>query len=191
MRTFLTILSFVGFLLAKGQETKEEFLNKITPSVIDTSIDNYFLFSQTETLDYNRKLDPDIKRELLKVLSEATATDILNNLHSDTVPMLWNQNLLLNASLVNAGKADTLSGNIVFNYTGLNKRQQKKLNKDLNAKRSRVYYFSRPIFDRTKQFALIQMRYACGTACGNGCLYIFKSDHGRWIKLYQMNCWIV
>lgn len=190
MRVFLTILFFALYFLAKGQLSKEEFLNKIRPLIIDTAINHYYLFKQTETLYYNRQLGTDIKQELLKLFPEDAANDIITSISSDTVETWWDENLLLDATLVNAKQADTLIGSIVFNYTGLNKKQQKKLRKDLISKRERVYYFSRPIFDRSREFALVQMRYACGTACGNGCLYLFKLYNGRWIKINEMSCWI-
>ena len=144
MRVFLTILFFAWSFLAKGQLSKEDFLNKIRPIIIDTAINHYYLFKQTETLYYNRQLGTNLKQQLLRLLPEDAAIDIITSISSDTVQTWWDENLLLNATLVNAKQADTLIGSIVFNYTGLNKKQQKKLRKDLMSKRERVYYFSRP-----------------------------------------------
>jgi hypothetical protein len=60
-----------------------------------------------------------------------------------------------------------------------------KYDQSFSAEDKAYYTFSKPIFSKNRDFALISLN-----GSGTGCIYIFKLVDGKWIKKFVYKCWV-
>jgi hypothetical protein len=60
-----------------------------------------------------------------------------------------------------------------------------KYEQSFSAEDKAYYTFSKPVFSKNHEFALISLN-----GSDTGCIYIFKLVNGKWIKKFVYRCWV-
>ena len=196
MRYALT-LALVTFFLQSSAQTvdNESFVNEIYTSFVDSTFPHYKLSGEAFKISGNA-LDA-----LWHRVPDSSAKEMLKNYYADTIDKTWDQKKLVIAELVNKDSIGIITGAAITTYS-LNswskKRKERERQKQLTQlylKREkmpeynkRVYFFSRPVFDNKKEYAVIHLGYSCGFTCGTGCDYIFKLTNGKWKLIGMGQC---
>lgn len=198
--TKLLLLALMCCFNCSGQtETKEDFLNKIFSTVY--SKPKYCLFYRTVSV---KSIDTfelhTMKEELKEKLQPNLLSELYTNAKIGSVDTLWDFSKLFNAKTFNNDSANLFSlfesVTIVKNGWSESKilRQEKKQSKRRDKKIAEIggglYYFSCPVFDNLRQYAIISMSYYCGNTCGSHCFYLFQKINGKWEKITSTNCWV-
>lgn len=154
---FLNIQGFTQTI-----KTKENFINSINNTFVDSSEMPYYLWNECTWLD--RKMD--FKYEDIHLhISKTDLNKLIKKAAVDTLEKKWNCINLINAKCINRDSAKII--------------EMKK----------KVYYFSRPIFDDNYNYAIITMSYYCGHLCGYNCTFLLKKTNKIWSKIAETGCW--
>ena len=176
---------------------KEDFVNQIYKVSVDTSFPYYQLSNEAYRLNRNAL---DLSRHLIP---DSILKEIIYNYSLDTLQQFWDIEELVKAKGVDKDSIGIITGSTTRIYS-LNswskKRKLKEERKQIqqqNEQREkmtlydkRVYFFSRPVFDKAKRYAIITMSYGCGLTCGYGCSYIFKIVDNKWKMVSTAQCWV-
>lgn len=181
-------LVIIGFVLTVplfsfSQTPIENFVNEASKTFVDTSEEYFLLYDEASVIVIDRTNQKVIKG-LCQSISEEVLEQLLRNATSDTSLLLWKENSILGSRLISS-KPELPKPTIQFQYSDTTQNVGVK-KPDYELKRR--YEFSRPIFDNNNQYALISMKYFCGTECGSGCIYLFEID-GPWKQIGKVSCW--
>lgn len=181
-------------------ETKEDFVNQIFPTVY-AEHKFYYLFDRAVNINFN---DTDelhsLRNGLKEKIQSNTIAELYKNAKRINTDTIWNFSKL---SVAKPFNNDSIKITSLFNYIVIVKkewsesriaRQERKQLKRQKSEIKRVggalFYFSYPVFDDFRQYALISLSNHCGSLCGSGCLYLFKKIAGKWEKIGETHCWI-
>ncbi len=148
-------------------ETKEDFLNEVDMAIVQFKSENeqmYFLSKEAGTVfagtfSWCRHLV-----EFKRVVDSSTINEMVSQANIDTEEVEWNFN--------NLARATPFYGQI------------KKITERDTIWESH-YYFSRPIFDRSKNYVMISVGHWCGLLCGYQEVLLFKKMNKHWIKISE------
>ena len=195
MRHYITIL-FLIFSTTSNAQTwdKENFVNQVYLKLVDTSYPYYLLSEQAYKLN---RSDLIFKNNI----PDSVKSEIEQNYLLDTTKYNWNYDKLSKAKKVNQDSIGIISGSTlrIFSLNSWSKRKRKKEEAKQLEFRSkqrekmkpydkRVYFFSNPVFDKNKRFAIIKMSYGCGFTCGYGCTYLFELIDNKWTLILTGTC---
>ena len=203
MKKLLYLLPLLFALHCTGQ-TKEQFLNAVTPLFVDSAQHYFYIDENAYTIDWKwESMDlKAMRKELSPLINDSTITQLYYTSLTDTIPKTWDCISVTHARCVNP---DTLRYLAFFIYD-INPRWSKKKQKKEERKQCEaqerayaakpkeemnMYAFSRPAFDNTKQFAIMRITFQEKIIGGNGSsqIYLFKRINGKWTKLTLFACW--
>ena len=187
----LAILLLLGYIPCLAQNSLEIALldsfasetvlfihKKPVPSYLDLSQIKDYQFSIN--IIQNVKLDTSLIREL-----------ILNSTPADT--SRWRDDELSNKIFVSSFNEfiDKKSALKKFHFN--DKKKEKKYKKYIrmfnaaDEQDKTICFMSRPVYDKTRQFAIITQYSRCGgNLCGDGCALLYHLENNTWRKV----CWV-
>lgn len=158
-------LLFTSFSSYAQSITKEDFLNDVYTTFIDSTQKTYFLSRGAEPFmtlrDDNFKL---LKRKFAGNIDSMVLERMVTKMLADTTEQRWNCPILHNA--VCDFEAEFNNRNKIITY----------------------YRMSFPVFDDNYQYAIMQEMTICGPQCGNVCIFLFKKIDAHWIALTSADC---
>lgn len=172
----------------------EEFLNAVIPKFIDSTFDHYYLVAGTDScrfLKYN--YDEWIKYHLKEPLSFNTLNELSEKVYLSRYPYFWKQPHLQKAILITRKQADSITSGQIGYPRNASKRFVRKWRrhlKHLPAWQRYVFSFSLPQFTDDGQYAVIDLNFICGVACGEGFTCIYRlTTTGEWKLVGQYTNW--
>ena len=179
--------------------SNEQFVNAIFHTVVDSSFTAYYLFEQADTC---RFLKYNYDEWSVYILKEPVSIVILNELagkvFASKEPYRWKRDRLSAAICIDRKKADSVinfSADILADHT-LTRRQLDKAMKQRTQQWERlptqekiVFSFSRPQFTDDGQYAVIDLNFVCGAACGNGFTCLFRLTSTGWKLIAKYSNW--
>lgn len=154
--------------IAQTPELKEQFINSVYQTFVDSSFTQYYLTDDCSRLWLS---SPKIKDDFAPFCPDSIFQKIFLKSETDTLTETWQCHNLKNSKCISLD----LKYSFVRNKT---LPQEKK-----------VYTFSKPIFSDNYEYAVIEMSYFCGPKCAYGCTFLFKKINSRWQKVAETNCW--
>jgi hypothetical protein len=197
----LLMLILICQLNCFGQiETKEDFINQIFPTVY-AAHKFYYLFDKAMSISFKDTNELYLLRNVLnEKIDSNTINELYKNAKRDNTDTFWNFSKLSIARPFNNDsiKITTLFKHIVivkreWNESRIARQERKQLKRQeskIKKAGGSLFYFSSPVFDDLRQYALISLSHYCGSLCGGGCLYLFKKINGKWEKIGETHCWI-
>jgi hypothetical protein len=178
MRTWILSLPLAMFtvITVYPQETSaqdrspsnEEFVNAVCRTVVDSSFTTYYLIQQSDTCRFVKFNYEDWAQSTLK---EPVSIVILNELAEKVYlskgRYFWRKEQLKNAICISNKQADSV----------------------LYYKKGTVFSFSQPQFTEDGQYAVIDLNFVCGTACGEGFTCVFRLTHTGWKLIAKYTNW--
>ena len=200
----LTFIILIGLTLSCSGQTKESFLNQVFKSYVDTQFTKYYLHSDCQKIIINEFNKTTIVNDLCKHVDKNIVNELVDKSSSDTLKLNWECKKLKLAECRKTSSDILWIGDVITIDRSKSEAQQKKDieeqekqnrkekekydNKPLQERE--IYYFSRPIFDNTRQYAIICMGVTCGSLCGHRCIYLFKNVNGKWTKIAETDCYL-
>jgi hypothetical protein len=108
---------------------------------------------------------------------------------------LWKDNEVPFALLVNSRDESVSKNYAIQKFSVTDKKQIRFYNKQINQFNStevydrNINYFSRPIFDNTKQFAVVQMDNGHGGLGGGGEIILYRLKGDKWNEVGVILNW--
>ncbi|HEX8548506.1 MAG TPA: hypothetical protein VF691_16205 [Cytophagaceae bacterium] len=200
--TYLCTFLLTFSCIAQTKETKEDFINAIHKTFVDSSFNNYLLFEESSAIPLDRNGIARLHKELSQYIPDSTLQHLIDKAFSDTLAQKWDCTLINSARCISSDSTHhLLSGvfGVKINPKWSKRRNRRESAKQLKIQREefygrtaqerQVYYFSRPIFDNTNEYAIISMSYVCGNLCAYGCTFLFQKIKGEWRKVAKARCW--
>ena len=197
----LTLTSLISLAASSQQSptgaalpTPEEFLDSVVATVVPGSFEHYYLVAGTDSC---RFLKYSYDEWFKYALKEPLAFNILNELsekvYLSRYPYFWKQPHLQKAILITRKQADSITSSQIGYPRNASKRFIRKWRrhlKHLPAWQHYVYSFSLPQFTDDGQFAVIDLNFICGVACGEGFTCIYRlTTTGKWILVGRYTNW--
>jgi len=163
--------------------TKEEFVNAVFRTVVDSSYSSYYLIQQSDTCRFVKFNYEDWAQYTLK---EPVSIVILNELaekvYHSKGRYFWRKDQLQKAICISNKEADSVIfyGNSISKDRPLTKQQLEK---------TIVFSFSQPQFTDDGQYAVIDLNFVCGRACGQGFTCLFRLTATGWKLIAKYNNW--
>ena len=176
MRTkilFLVLITIRGIAAcpqtaAGAPHSNEAFVNAVFRTVVDSSFTNYYLIQQSDTCRFVKFNYEDWAQSTLK---EPVSIVILNELAEKVYlskgRYFWRKEQLHHAICISNKQADSV----------------------LYHKKGTVFSFSQPQFTDDGQYAVIDLNFTCGIACGEGFTCLFRLTSAGWKLIAQYNNW--
>jgi len=195
MRHYTTIL-FLFFSTAAFTQSvdKEIFINQVYQKLVDSSYPYYLLSEKAYKINYS-ELSFGIK------LPDSIIRQMEQNYLLDTTEQVWNYLHLDKAKKIEADSIGVITGSTlrIYSMNSWSKRRKKreeikqldassKIREKMPIYDKKVYFFSNPVFDNTKTFAIIQMGYSCGFNCSYHCTYRFELIDNKWTLVSTGTC---
>lgn len=208
-----------AFAQASPDSLISSLVNAVYLERVNPAAKFYYLYKKGENLDLN-KIDivPSDFLNEKELLKDVPVNELLVATKQDTTSIDWSNYNLVSAKCVlkppvrysysvkitkivpfnapdsmvqrlrNEGIIPVRLKSSISNkqYDKLTKKALERYEKDTPIENKNFYFFSKPVFSKNRQYALIALN-----GSGRGCLYIFKLSEGKWIKVYQFNCWVV
>jgi hypothetical protein len=163
--------------------TKEEFVNAVFRTVVDSSYSSYYLIRQSDTCRFVKFNYEDWAQYTLK---EPVSIVILNELaekvYHSKGPYFWRKDELQKAICISNKEADS----ILFQGSQVQKDRPPAKNQLENAT---VFSFSQPQFTDDGRYAVIDLNFVCGRACGKGFTCLFRLTATGWKLIAKYNNW--
>lgn len=190
-------------ILTVNAQDKEAFVNEVFRNFVASSFSYYYLDSSADNINFYRiHYREQIKKSILRIVPEEYLNDIFMKMEMDTNLLYWDYNLLKNArKALNEDDILQLFTTVRYskNYRSKRKREkiavkqieyQRKVHNAKPIQERQIYHFSRPIFSKDDQYAIINFSVVCGSTCGGGCLYVFKKISGKWLFVEKFLCFV-
>lgn len=175
VRTLPAMLLLILFLLSlksNGQSNKIDyaFLNEAIKQIDSSKL----LLSQSTYIPYLDKSHIKLYFKSLKgKISYAQFAEIVENYK-------WTAN-------------DTFQQGYLKNITLLSDKQLSSIqekNRQTSYNRTFYYHVSIPVFDKKKNYAVVDFAKGVASLEMQGCYYLFKRTNGNWKLIARFNCWI-
>jgi hypothetical protein len=148
--------------------SKEEFVNTIFHTVVDSSFSTYYLIQQSDTCRFVKFNYEDWTQYTLK---EPVSIVILNELAEKVYlskgPYFWRKEQLQKAICISNKQADSV----------------------LFYGKATVFSFSQPQFTDDGQYAVIDLNFVCGRTCGQGLTCLFRLTPAGWKRIAKYTNW--
>jgi hypothetical protein len=210
-RLFLLLLSLFTVISARSQEmmlrdtvpahpitipSPEEFVNAVFYTVVDSSFSHYYLVAGTDSC---RFVKYDYDEWMKYTLKEPVPFIVLNELsekayHSRS-PYFWKQDSLKKAVCITRKQGDSIIFPGFYKrspYDHPTKKQLRKIGAKMDnrpAEDSYVYSFSLPQFTDDGQYAIVDLNFICGVACGEGFTCLFRRIPTGWKLIGKYTNW--
>jgi hypothetical protein len=164
--------------------SREEFVDSIFHTVVDSNFSKYYLSEQAAPCSFVKfNYDEWVKY----ALRETVTMDIMNELaersYYDRKSLLWRPERLPGAVCINEKKIDS----ILDPALGIRGEGKKAIHQrfvkwsQLPPEQRTVFYFSRPLFTKDGQYAIIDLDYRCDAQqCGARSTCLFRSEGTGW-----------
>lgn len=154
----------------------EQFVNAVFPTVVDSSLDHYFLVEGADTCRFvTYDYDEWAAHHLLEPVPIGVLNDLARKVYLSRVRYRWKQDSLEKAVCITHRQADSI---LYQNPPGGD-----------GTSRHLVFSFSLPQFTDDGKFAVIDLNMVCGGRCGLGATYIFKSTGAGWKMIGVYRNW--
>lgn len=195
-KLFLTLILIASTFISSGQTipafnslletaTKSSglFISAFPVKKINLNLSDTFLYREYLKYEYNYNIDSALLNELIN-----------NTKNPDTTK--WTDSDLKNFVLVETSDDYINPKNIIKKFSLSDKAQIKKLKRqiaDFNNSHSlnrNIYYFSRPVFDKTKTYAIISHGNGNKGLMGRDYISLFHFDGNTWTNIGVVTRWI-
>ncbi len=176
--------------------TKENFVNEMYHTIVDSSFRYYYLHANAPAIYWHYE-----KNELMAKLAvydsakNPAKSELLESLalYDSTIKQISGSIL---EELYDKANADTITEH--WDYTQLNKAR--KISLDIKNKmklrdkhllleeEKNIFFFSKPIFNKSKEYAIISMERYCGNICAYRCIYLLRKITGKWKDVAHFEC---
>jgi hypothetical protein len=169
--------------------SKEEFINAIFHTVVDSSFPKYYLSGQAYPCSFVKyDYDEWMQYALLETVPIELLNGLAKNSYYDRKPACWEQEKLTGARCISEEKADTLLNPAMgFTKGPLSRQNKKALNRRwelwfrLAPEERTVFHFSRPEFTNDGLYAILDMDERCDARqCGIGATCLFRNTGAGW-----------
>ncbi len=201
MKKIFCFLAILYSLNSFGQnETYEDFINQIYPSIVGSDSSSYYLNTKPDSLYLLDTSFIEYTKQQVITTGKMTVPELKQLIHqafNKHKTSNWNFTKLKNAKPFNADSIRVLSyfRNRWFVQPGYSKKQRKRVEEYNKQERhsSHItehghYYFSYPVFDSNHRFALICGGAGDGYIIGESCIYIFEKKNNKWVFLSFLYC---
>jgi hypothetical protein len=203
VKLYCLVLFVFLFSIGRAQKynRKELFINEIYKYFVDTNFTKYYLSFNCSKLHLDKG---SIEQQVLDfdgMIPKDNLQQIINNSSTDPILQKWDCHFLIKAQCVDSDTACKITRcSLVYTVQSnwSKRRKQKEIQKQIEKRVDQIaripledksiYYFGRPIFDNTGDFAIIDMAYGCGNLCGHGCTFLFKRIDSKWKLVAKSNC---
>ena len=195
-KSLLTLILVVSTFTSFGQTTSNFtslldtatkssglFISAYPVKKINLNLSDTFLYKDYLKYEYHYDIDDTILIELIK-----------NSKNPDTTK--WTEDDFKSFVLVEAADVYINPKNVIKKFSLTDKTQIKKMKRqiaDFNNNHSfnrNIYYFSRPIFDKTKKYAIISHGNGNKGLMGRDYISLFHYNGDNWTKLGVVTRWI-
>jgi hypothetical protein len=191
MKKILQIIAFLISTQCCGQDIikKEIFLNDVYQNYVDVNFTQYYLANQAYRYCYSYQDTFNIKSEFGRILPKKILQQLITNAWNDTLTENWDCSSLSKAICISEDSAsEILKGPCPIIYAKWSKRKKEKVIKRqelafrkqwnrIAPEKRVVFYFTKPIFDSSFQYALIRVSES------ETCSYLFKNENGIWLQI--------
>ena len=159
------------------------FISAIPVKKINLNLSDTFLYRDVLKYEYNYNIDSVLLNELIN-----------NSKNPDTTR--WTDSDLKNFVLVETSDDYINPKDIIKKFTLTDKAQIKKMKRqiadfnDSHPFNRNIYYFSRPVFDKTKTYAIISHGNGNKGLMGRDNISLFHYDGNTWTKIGVVTRWI-
>ena len=150
---------------------------------INLNLSDTFIYRDNLKYEYNYNIDSALLNELIN-----------NSKNTDTTK--WTDSDLKNFVLVEKSDDYINAKNIIKKFSLTDKAQIKKVKRqiadfnDSHPFNRNIYYFSRPVFDKTKTYAIISHGNGNKGLMGRDYISLFHYDGNTWTNIGVMTRWI-
>lgn len=129
-----------------------------------------------------------------KVLDTAMFSEIVQNSKTPETT-LWQESELKNYILVNSREENVSKKSAFQKLAWVDKKQKKDYRKQINTYNSadpydrNLFYFSRPVFDKSKKYAIVQWDNAHSGLGGGGGIVLYQLQGDTWGALGTIMNW--
>ena len=211
MKTFIYLVPLICALKSFCQtETKEDFVNEVYKSEVNKSYRYYYLSKYASKIYWHHERsglfdtialhdtvrNPD-KSELLESIIAlehpemskipgSVLEELYHKANTDTIEEYWDFTSL---------KKARIAGDIQHRIIKENNRKRSQLqtftwNLSHPKERKNIFIFSKPIFNKSKEYAIISLESYCGNLCAHRCIYMFRKISGKWNEVIHFECWV-
>jgi hypothetical protein len=176
-----TVAAF-NALLDTAAKNSGLFISAYPVKKINLNLSETFLYKDYLKYEYNFNID------------DALLIELINNcIHPDTTK--WTESEFKNFVLVETTEDYINPKDIIKKFSLTDKAQIKKLKRRISDFNSSplnrdIYHFSRPVFDKTKTFAIISHGNGNKGFMGRDYISLFHYDGNTWIIMGVMTRWI-
>ena len=170
-------------LLDTATKNSGLFISAYPVKKINLNLSDTFLYRDYLKYQYNYTIDEALLIEL-----------ITNSKNPDTTK--WAESDLKNFVLVETSEDYIKPNDIIKKFSLSDKEQIKKLKRQIGDFNNShpfnrdIYYFSRPVFDKTKTFAVISHGNGNKGLMGRDYISLFHYDGNTWTKIGVVTRWI-
>jgi hypothetical protein len=154
--------------------SREEFLNQVFHTVVDSSLSRYYLFAEAMPCSFVKyNYEEWAKYSLQEDVPIYRLNELAEKSYHDRDLASWRQDSLLKAICVGTGASDSIGR--------------------LPTRPNVVFYFSRPEFTNDGQYAIIDLGFHCGAHCGRSATYLFRrtgSGQPAWKMIGRKLNWV-
>jgi hypothetical protein len=174
----------------------EAFVNAVFYTVVDSSWSHYYLIEGTDSCRFTKyDYDEWSKYTLKEPVPLTTLNELSEKVYHAGAPYFWKQDLLQKAICITRKQGDSII------YPGFYKRSpnghptKKQLRKTGARPDNRpvqdayVFSFSLPQFTGDGQYAVIDLNFICGVACGEGFTCLFHRTTSGWKLIGKYTNW--
>ena len=176
---------------AQAQPSREDFVNEVFHLVVDSSFSKYYLVQRADTCRFVKyDYDEWTKYYLKEPVSLAVMNELAQKVYLSHIKYDWRQDQLQKAVCITARRGDSL---FTINNPALKGYQKgrKVLRawQELPAEERTLFSFSLPSFTDDGQYAVIDLNFICGIACGTGFTCLFRRTSGGWKLIGKYANW--
>jgi hypothetical protein len=191
MRTsiFSLLVAVLTGIFAYPQEnalrhpTKEEFVNAIFRTVVDSSYSSYYLIRQSDTCRFVKfNYEEWAQYTLKEPVSIVILNELAEKVYHSKGPYFWRKDQLQKAICISNKEADSVIfyGSRVPKDRSPAKKQPGK---------TMIFSYSQPQFTDDGQYAVIDLNFVCGLACGEGSTCLFRLTPSGWKLIAKYTNW--
>ena len=200
MKQILFLVLLVFTQTSYGQaEKKEDFVNEVFRQSVNKSYRYYYLDSNASAIKWHYEKselmgnialcdsikNPDkselwesmaIRDSVIRQIPGSVLEELYDKANADTVNEKWDFSLLNTARIVRP--------EILYNIR-MPAHRHRRTKEEKN-----IFFFSKPIFCKSNEYAIISMENYCGNVCAYRCIYLFIKTTGKWKDIAHFECWI-
>ncbi|MDO6429193.1 hypothetical protein Q4E93_01250 [Flavitalea sp. BT771] len=177
---------------AQPQPSPEDFVNQVFHMIVDSSFSKYYLVERADSCRFEKyDYDEWTKYYLKEPVSLAVMNELAQKVYLSHIKYDWRQDQLKKAVCITARKGDSLFtiSNPALTARSTGKRKILRQWQELPAEERTLFSFSLPHFTDDGQYAVIDLNFICGIACGTGFTFLFRHASGGWKLIGKYANW--